>query len=596
MSNHRPVEMGTAVGVIAAQSVGEPGTQLTMRTFHTGGVAGEDITQGLPRAEELFEARKTIKSGEAGLSPLDGYVTDISTISSGEDQVEVTGDLRTVRIPSPLVKAEVGDEIDASAMIDAASSCAGEAVFVDVAKGGQELLVIDVANGDRSYLLPPVARPKVETGDRVSEGDALTERFNIEGVVADRRGTVQLSEEKDRSFALVDEDGGVFEHEIPYGARLMVEVGATVQEGDHLTSRSKPIFIAAEGEGTAEVLADRIVVFNPDGLALRIPLTSDLKALKRHGDKVKSGEQLVALELAHEGQVRVDAIEKRRGIATVHFQPKSVVKIDKAVTVRVGDKVEEGDLLTKGVVAPHTLLEAAGVQKARQYLMDEIHKVYKQQGVDINDKHLEVIIRQILNNVRIIDRGDSRFLIGDLVTLEEFRKEIRDLVAWNEEAEVLRNDAIGVALAEDIAAGGHIVATAGATLSQEAISRAGRLGVEVVRIQRDEKVIEVPIVSKELPDGERELLRISKAALQTKGWLSAASFQRTTKVLSEAALRGEVDDLSGLKPSIIVGKRIPSGTGFAISDRLAETAEEDEDLLDPAAAVVPVGEESAGQN
>ena len=594
MSNHRPVEMGTAVGVIAAQSVGEPGTQLTMRTFHTGGVAGEDITQGLPRAEELFEARKTIKSGEAGLSPLDGYVTDVTTTSTGEDQVEITGDLRSARIPSCLMKAEVGDEIDAGDLLDAASPCTGEVVFVDVAKGGQELLVIDVENGDRSYLLPPVATPKVGTGDRVSEGDALTERFNVEGIVADRRGTVHLSEDKDRVFALIGEDGGIEEHEIPYGARLMVEPGTTVQEGDQITSRSKPIFIAAEGEGVAQVLPDRIVVYNPDGQAMRIPLTSDLKPLKRHGDPVKSGEQLVALEISHEGQVRIDSIEKKRGIATVQLQPKSVVKIDKAVTVRVGDKVEEGDLLTKGVVAPHTLLEAAGVQKARQYLMNEIHKVYKQQGVDINDKHLEVIIRQILNNVRIIDRGDSRFLIGDLVTLEEFRKEIRDLVAWNEEAERLRNESIGSELAEDIATGGHIIATAGEPVTQEAIGRAARMAIEVVRIHRDEDIVEVPIVSKRLPDGERELLRISKAALQTKGWLSAASFQRTTKVLSEAALRGEVDELSGLKPSIIVGKRIPSGTGFAFYD--AHEAGEDATPEDPegeGAEPIVVGEESA---
>jgi len=262
---------------------------------------------------------------------------------------------------------------------------------------------------------------------------------------------------------------------------------------------------------------------------------------------------------------------------------------------RQGDKVEEGDLVTKGVVAPHTLLEVAGVQKVRQYLMSEIHKVYKQQGVDINDKHLEVIIRQILNNVRIIDRGDSRFLIGDLVTLEEFRKEIRDLVEWNKEAERLRNEAIGSELAEDITAGGHIVATAGEPLSQQAIARADRMGIELIRIRRDEEVIEVPIVEKRLPDGERELLRISKAALQTKGWLSAASFQRTTKVLSEAALRGEVDDLSGLKPSIIVGKRIPSGTGFAFYDQSEEAEGIAEEEPEAGAEPIAGGEEDAEQ-
>ncbi len=598
MSDHRPVQMGTAVGVIAAQSVGEPGTQLTMRTFHTGGVAGEDITQGLPRAEELFEARKTIKSGEAGLSPLDGYVTDVSTSASGEDLVEVTGDLRTARIPAELLRVEEGDEVGADELIDARSPCTGEAFLVDLPKGGRELLIIDTDRGDRSYPLPPMARPKVESGDRISDGDPLTERFNVEGVVAERRGTIELSEEKDRVFHLVDEHGDIVEYEIPYGARLMVEPGTRVQQGDQITSRSKPIFIAAESEGVAEALPDRIVVYNPDGQAVRIPLTSDLKPLKRHGDPVKSGEQLVALEISHEGQVRVDAVETKRGIATVQLQPKSIVAIDKAVMVRVGDKVEEGDLLTKGVVAPHTLLEAAGVQKARQYLMDEIHKVYKQQGVDINDKHLEVIIRQILNNVRIIDRGDSRFLIGDLVTLEEFRKEIRDLVAWNEEAERTRTEAIGSELAEDIAAGGHILATAGELLSRDAIARAGRMGIEVVRIHRDDEIIEVPIAEKRLPDGERELLRISKAALQTKGWLSAASFQRTTKVLSEAALRGEVDELSGLKPSIIVGKRIPSGTGFAYYDRptTEETVEEEiERLLEAEGEPIAIGEENPDQ-
>ena len=319
-------------------------------------------------------------------------------------------------------------------------------------------------------------------------------------------------------------------------------------------------------------------------------------AMIRGFDPVKAGDELVALEISHEGQVRVESIEKKRGIATVQFEPKSIVRIDKAVTVRVGDKLEEGDLLTKGVVAPHTLLEAAGVQKARQYLMNEIHKVYKQQGVDINDKHLEVIIRQILNNVRIVERGDSRFLIGDLVTLEELRKEIRSLVRWNEEGARLRSEAIGRELAEDVAAGGHIVATAGEPLTQDAIARAGRMGIQVVRIRRDDAVVDVPIIEKRLPDGERELLRISKAALQTKGWLSAASFQRTTKVLSEAALRGEVDELNGLKPSIIVGKRIPSGTGFALHERATRAAghPEQDDLVE--GETVAVGGETEEQD
>jgi DNA-directed RNA polymerase subunit beta' len=128
----------------------------------------------------------------------------------------------------------------------------------------------------------------------------------------------------------------------------------------------------------------------------------------------------------------------------------------------------------------------------------------------------------------------------------------------------MRQDVLGEPLAEDVATGGHLIATSGTPLTAEIIAKAAKLMIERVFVMHGEESVEVPLLAKAYPDGERELLRISRAALQTKGWLSAASFQRTTKVLSEAALRGEVDDLSGLKPSIIVGKRIPSGTGFKV--------------------------------
>ena len=425
--------------------------------------------------------------------------------------------------------------------------------------------MIDTASGDRSYDIPAGATVKVKTGDVVEAKDALTDRFNTEPIVAARKAKVELAEDSDRHFRLIYGHDDIAEHEIPYGGRLLVEPGETVEAGKAVTSRSKPIFVAADAEGTVMVFDDRIVVYNPDGGGLRIPLTGDISALKGHGETVRVGEPILRLEIPHTGNVRVEAIETDGEIATVRVEPKSVVTVDKTVTVRVGDKMEEGDLLTKGIVAPHTVLEAAGVQKARQYLLTEIHKVYRQQGVDINDKHLEVIIRQILNNIRIIDRGDSRFLLGDLVTLEEFRKEIKALAAWNDDADRARADAMGLPLAEDIEDDGHhLVARSGDPLTEATVAAARRAGVEIVRVVRDDETVEIPVVARRLPDGERELLRISKAALTTKGWLSAASFQRTTKVLAEAALRGETDDLEGLKPSIIVGKRIPAGTGFRV--------------------------------
>ena len=580
MSSHHPVALGTAVGVIAAQSVGEPGTQLTMRTFHLGGVAGEDITQGLPRAEELFEARKTTKESEAGISPLDGFVTSIVSTETGHDQVEITGEPRDVVVPAAILNVEEGDEVTIGDLIRVKSPCKGEVYTLLADDGTQEFLLIDTASGDRSYTIPQGATVKVKTGDVVGAKDALTDRFNTEPIVAMRKGKVELSEESDRVFRLIYGPEDVAEHEIPYGGRLLVEPGETVEAGKAVTSRSKPIFVAADGEGTVVVLDDRIVVYNPDGGGLHIPLTGDISALKGHGETVRVGEPILRLEIPHVGHVRVESIELDGETARVRVEPKSVMTVDKTVTVRVGDKMEEGDLITKGIVAPHTVLEAAGVQKARQYLMTEIHKVYRQQGVDINDKHLEVIIRQILNNIRLVDRGDSRFLLGDLVTLEEFRKEIKSLVVWNDEADKTRADALGLPLAEDVADSDHLYARSGEPLTAPILAAARKAELDIVRVLRDDETAEIPVAVKRLPDGERELLRISKAALTTKGWLSAASFQRTTKVLAEAALRGETDELDGLKPSIIVGKRIPAGTGFRILVGTAGEMESAEEATD----------------
>jgi len=589
MSNHRPVELGTAVGVIAAQSVGEPGTQLTMRTFHTGGVAGEDITQGLPRAEELFEARKTIKSAQAGMSPLAGHVDSVSPLADGRDRVEILGELRQIRVPTVLCRAEKGDGTSAAELLEVKSPCAGVAYLVET-EGRRELVVIDTASGDRAYLLPAGAVPVVADGDRVEAESALTERFHIEPRMADRAGKIVVPEGKGRTFLLVGRDGEEKEYEIPYGARLMVEPGAAVSEGDQLTSRSKPTFLAADAEGTVMRVDDRILVYNPDGHFLRVPLTADVLSEKGHGERVRDGERLVRLELPAADSYHVEKVKAEGDVTIVDLRPRSGVEIDQMATVRPGDKVKEGDLLTKGVVAPHALMETAGVRKTREYLLSEIHKVYKAQGVDINDKHLEVIIRQILNNVRIVDRGDSKFLIGDLVMLEEFQAEARVLDAWNQEAERGRRDAIGEAIAEDVVAKGELIAPSGERLTEEILATATRADVPLLRIRHADEQVEVQLQDRKLPIGERELLRISKAALQTKGWLSAASFQRTTKVLAEAALRGEVDDLQGLKPNIIVGKRIPAGTGFPGAPTVKDDAEEPtEEMLEEAASAQLTG-------
>ena len=575
MSTHEPVELGTAIGVIAAQSVGEPGTQLTMRTFHTGGVAGEDITQGLPRAEELFEARNTMKSAQAGISPLDGYIESVTPLETGKDRVEVIGDQRVILVPSVLEPASEGEEVIAAKLIKGGSPCGGE-VFIINGEELKEMLVIDADAGDRSYVLPRGAMASVVDGDVVAEGDAITERFNIEPVFADCAGKIEMSDDNDRVFTIIDKDGESPNYEISYGARMMVESGSSVKAGDQLTSRSKPIFIASESSGTVLILEDRVVVCNPEGRSIRFPLTANVSSAVGHGEKVRAGDKLVNVEVSGLDLLEVEKADGDGEITKLTVRAKSDVEIDQMATVRAGDKVKKGDLLTKGVVAPNTLLDLAGVTKAREYFLTEIHKVYKVQGVDINDKHLEVIIRQILNNVRVTHTGDSRFHINVLVLLEEFQKELRDLVEWNQKAERMRSAAIGEAVAEDVVHEGKLIAASGEVVTAELLRAAQQSGAQSLTIMRGGEPVELPLVEKRLPRGERELLRISKAALQTKGWLSAASFQRTTKVLSEAALRGEIDNLDGLKPSVIVGRRIPSGTGFKYTKEGAAILREQE--------------------
>jgi DNA-directed RNA polymerase subunit beta' len=183
--------------------------------------------------------------------------------------------------------------------------------------------------------------------------------------------------------------------------------------------------------------------------------------------------------------------------------------------------------------------------------------------VDINDKHIELVIRQMLNNVRIVDPGDSQFLPNELVLLEEFQAETKRLVEENRQIRRSREELIGLTLAAPlIDKTGAVIAERGSTVTRELLGAALRAGVTELVLERGKEKVTQRIAEKRLPSGERVLLRISKAALETKSWLSAASFMRTTTVLAEAALKGAVDRLESLKPAVIVSKKIPAGTGF----------------------------------
>ncbi|QAA76429.1 MAG: DNA-directed RNA polymerase beta' subunit [Candidatus Bipolaricaulis sibiricus] len=563
---HQLVKRGTTVGVIAAQSIGEPGTQLTMRTFHTGGVAGVDITQGLPRAEELFEARKTTKAAHATVAPLSGRITGIETTRSGREVVEITSEPHAVILPRAFVDVGEGEEVDGAKFRSLRSPIEGRAFFFD---DGEEryLAVLDEEGLDRMYTVPPEAEVQVKHGQRVAEGDPLTTEYHVEAPLAAIAGRVELHQEGGaRKIIVRGERGETREYEVPYGSQVLVTDGAEVEEGTKLATRSRPLAVRAEVAGRVLAGQRSVAVLTPKSRALIAPITPELVPMVEHGAPVREGQELFQVSLPPGETLLVDRIETAEDRATVRFRYRTQVECGEGTIVRVGDKVERGEPVSKGVIPPHYLMEVAGVQKTREYLLVELQKVYKSQGVDINDKHFEVVIRQILNNVRIVDPGESSFLLNDVVPLEIFQLEVRRLTEENERIRRGRDDLVGAKLLAPLARGGATIAEMGETVSREVLDRAVTLGVRQARVEIHGEPRTVRLIEYRIPQGERELLRISRAALLRKSWLAAASFERTTKVLADAALRGEEDPLDGLKPCLMVGKRIPVGTGFPADD------------------------------
>ena len=411
MAHGGKVDVGEAVGIIAAQAIGEPGTQLTMRTFHTGGIAsGEDITQGLPRVEELFEARKPKR--EAVLSDISGKVS------------------------------------------------------IQQVKGKNELVVTaeDPTFEKRNYVAPLI-KPIVEDGASVQKGDALYNTFVPPNgsrpmtVRAEFDGKVQITESIGRiELTLIPEDETA--ERAVYVSSLgnaCVKHGALVTQGD--------------------VLVKDISV---PGSTKNYNLKSELTG------------RVTMIPTETEVLLAVDAVEG------VYEQKSYPVTYGSRLKVQEGDRINAGDVLIEGSINPHDLLRILGPKAVQDYLLKEVLSVYRLQGVAVADKHIEIIVRQMLRKVRVEDNGSTNLLPGSLVDLTRL-----------EEA------------------------------NQQALMEGGR-----------------PAYVK------RVLLGITKASLATDSFLSAASFQETNRVLTEAAIKGKIDPLIGLKENVILGKLIPAGTGM----------------------------------
>jgi DNA-directed RNA polymerase subunit beta' len=449
-----PVNIGEAVGVIAAQSIGEPGTQLTMRTFHIGGAAQLNETSNLEAvADGTLELRDmpTIT---------DSRGRRLSLARNGELAIiDQEGRERAVhRLPY------------------------GATVLFE--NGAPVKLGDRIAEWD-PFTMPVITeRPGVVKYVDLVDGKTLTEQTDeatgiAQRVVTEHRGSARTKEDLRPRLTLLDDGSGeAARYMLAIGATLSVEDGQTVQAGDVLARVSREAAKTRDITGGLPRVAELFEARKPKDNAIIAKISGRVQFLKDYKAKRKI------------------AIVPEDGAEPVEYLiPKS-----KVIDVQEGDFVKRGDNLIGGSPDPHDILEVLGIEPLAEYLVSEIQEVYRLQGVKINDKHIETIVRQMLQKVEITLSGDTTLLVGEQVDREEM-------------------DEINARL------------TAGQVFAE----------------------------------GKPILLGITKASLQTRSFISAASFQETTRVLTEAAVQGKKDTLVGLKENVIVGRLIPAGTGAGMN-------------------------------
>ena len=493
LATSRMVEKGEAVGVIAAQSIGEPGTQLTLRTFHVGGTAGNISSENSLKAK------------------YDGYV-EYEELRS----VEYTQDNGTT-----------------------CDVVVGRLTELRILDKNTNIILI-------SHAIPYGAKLFVKDGQEISKGELLCEwdPFNAL-IITEFSGTVGLEnliegetykEESDETtgfremiiiefrdkmkapaLCINDAEGNtVKSYNLPVGAHIVVKEGAEVVAGSTIAKIPRAVGKAGDITGGLPRVTELFEARNPSNPAV----VSEIDGEVTYG-KIKRGNREIIVT-SKAGEVK-----------------KYLVSLSKQILVQENDYVRAGTPLSDGAITPTDILNIEGPIKVQEYIVNEVQDVYRMQGVKINDKHFEIIVHQMMRKVLIQDAGDTRFLENQVVDKSEFMEE---------------NDAIY---------GKKVVLEAG---DSDRVKPGQIISVRMLRDinsqlkRRDLKVVEardaVPATSAQVLQG------ITRAALQTASFISAASFQETTKVLNEAAIYGKVDPLEGLKENVICGHLIPVGTGM----------------------------------
>ncbi|MEK9852959.1 MAG: DNA-directed RNA polymerase subunit beta', partial [Flavobacteriaceae bacterium] len=511
LATGKMVQRGEAVGVIAAQSIGEPGTQLTLRTFHVGGVAGNISEEnklvakfdGTAEIEDL----KTVKGKDAEGQDAEIVISRTSEIKIIDSKTKSV--LSTNNIPyGSSLHIKNGAKIKKDTAICTwdpfngviVSEFTGKIVYENIEQGLTYQVEIDEQTGFQEKVISE------------SRNKKLIPTLSI----ADKKGTILRS------------------YNLPVGAHLIVNEGEQIEEGKVLVKIPRKSAKSGDITGGLPRVTELFEARNPSNPAV----VSEIDGVVSFG-KIKRGNREIIVESKF-GDIK-----------------KYLVKLSNQILVQENDFVKAGMPLSDGSITPADILKIKGPSAVQQYLVNEIQEVYRLQGVKINDKHFEVVVRQMMRKVRILDPGDSIFLENQLVFRHDFIKENDNLY--------------GMKIVEETGDSENV--------KQGQIISSRQLRDENSLLTREGKAL---IVARDAASATAtpELQGITRASLQTKSCISAASFQETTKVLNEAAVNGKVDFLEGLKENVIVGHKIPAGTGLRdYNDIIVGSKEEYKSLL-----------------
>jgi len=510
LATNKMVQRGEAVGVVAAQSIGEPGTQLTLRTFHVGGIAGN--------------------------------ISEDNKLESKFDGVAEIEDLR-------LVEGENSEGKKTNIVISRTS----EVKIIDP-KTGITLSTNNIPYGSQLFI---------KDGEKITKGTIICEWDPYNGVIVsefsgqiayenlDQGVTYQVEIDEQTGFqekvisetrnkklipTLLIKDGKgetLRSYNLPVGSHLMVDDGEKVKEGKTLVKIPRKSAKAGDITGGLPRVTELFEARNPSNPAV----VSEIDGVVSFG-KIKRGNREIIIE-SKTGDIK-----------------KYLVKLSNQILVQENDYVRAGMPLSDGSITPEDILAIKGPSAVQQYLVNEVQEVYRLQGVKINDKHFEVVVRQMMRKVKIQDPGDTIFLENQLVHKDDFINE---------------NDEIF---------GKKVVEDAGDSerLKPGQILTVRELRDENSILRREDKTL-VTARDAVAATATPILQGITRASLQTKSFISAASFQETTKVLNEAAVSGKVDTLEGLKENVIVGHKIPAGTGMRDYDSIIVGSKEEYDEI-----------------